>query len=57
MADIDPIEVQRFLGGVDYPAGKQELVEHARAEGAGDEIVSVLDQLPDPEYDGPDRVS
>ncbi len=57
MANPDFIEAQRFLSGVDYPASKQELVEHARRQGAGDEIVSELEAIEDREYDGPNAVS
>ncbi len=57
MADPDFIEAQRFLSGVDYPASKQELVEHARRQGAGDDIVRELEAIADREYDGPNAVS
>ncbi len=57
MANPDFIEVQNFLSGVDYPASKQELVEHARSQGAGDEILQALEGISDREYDGPNAVS
>jgi hypothetical protein len=57
MANPDFIEVQKALSGVDYPATKQELVEHARGQGAGGEIVEALERISDREYDGPNAVS
>jgi hypothetical protein len=57
MANPDFIEVQKYLSGVDYPAGKQELVDHAREQGAGDDVVQALGSIPDREYDGPNAVS
>jgi len=54
---ISPIELQKHLGGVDYPATKDQLVNHAREKGAGDDLIQVLDQIPDREYDGPSAVS
>ncbi len=57
MANPDFIEVQRFLSGVDYPAGKQELVEHAQSQGASDDVVRALEGIPDREYNGPNAVS
>jgi hypothetical protein len=54
---ISPIELQKHLGGVDYPATKDQLVNHAREKGAGDDLLQVLDQIPDREYDGPSAVS
>ncbi|WP_336660715.1 DUF2795 domain-containing protein [Leucobacter sp. USHLN153] len=53
----NPIEVQRHLGGVDYPASRDDLVETARNNGAGDDVVSALEALPDREYDSPTAVS
>jgi len=51
------IAVQKFLGGVDYPADKQALLEKARQEGADEEILKVLERLPDQRYDSPVTVS
>src|ERR687893_749761 len=52
MAKVDPIEVQKTLDGLDYPATKDDVVSHARAHGADDDIQSALERLPDREYEG-----
>ena len=57
MARVSPIEAQKFLSGVDYPATREQIVEHAEREGADEEIRSALEQIPDREYDGPNAVS
>lgn len=57
MAQPNPIEMQKFLAGVDYPCGRDQLVEHARNHGAGDEVIQRLQALPDRTYDGPNAVS
>jgi hypothetical protein len=57
MAPPDFIEVQKYLSGVDYPATKEQLVEHAKSQGAGRDIIEALSSLPDGEYDGPNKVS
>lgn len=58
MADRpSPIELQKHLGGMDYPAGKDEIVEHARNSGAPKQVVDTLEQIPDRQYDGPNAVS
>jgi hypothetical protein len=31
MAKVNPVLVQKFLGGLDYPASKQDLCEAGRA--------------------------
>ncbi|MBD2292613.1 DUF2795 domain-containing protein [Anabaena sphaerica FACHB-251] len=54
MTKANPVAVQKHLKGVDYPAGKQELIKHARQQGAGRDVLSLLEQLPeDEEYDNP----
>ena len=40
-----------------YPATKDQLVEHARKNGADDEAIEVLSRMPEGEYEGPNRVS
>ena len=57
MARVNPIQAQRFLGGLDYPASKQQVVDHACGRDADEEIVSALEQIADREYDGPNAVS
>ncbi|RCG25336.1 DUF2795 domain-containing protein [Sphaerisporangium album] len=57
MTQTDFIHVQKYLSGVDYPASKQELVEHAKKKGADEQAMKALERLPDREYDGPNGVS
>ncbi len=42
MAEVNPIELQKALGGMDYPASKEDLVKHAEGKDAGDEVLSFL---------------
>lgn len=57
MAKANPIQMQKYLSGVDYPCDKDQLVEHARSQGADDAVLSGLEQIPDRTYDGPNAVS
>lgn len=57
MARVNPINVQKHLKGVDYPASKQELIRHAEENGADENIRSVLEELPDKEYKTPAELS
>ena len=56
-AKANPIEVQKFLEGVGYPAGKQALVQEAKRQGASDEVRSTLERLPDEQFETPTDVS
>ena len=54
--DINPIEVQTHLKGVDYPASKDEVISTAEANGAPQEIVEALQQMDGTDFEGPDNV-
>lgn len=49
-------ELQSLLEGIPLPAGKQELVEYARREGARSGLLALLDALPEREYRSLDEV-
>ncbi|NHC13631.1 DUF2795 domain-containing protein [Motilibacter sp. E257] len=49
--------MQKFLGGVDYPASKDDLVKHAESKGADDDVLEGLRAIEDRTYDGPNAVS
>ncbi len=57
MAEPNPIDVQRYLSGVDYPVFKSTLVDTAEEAGANDTVLSALEGLPEREYDSPTDVS
>lgn len=57
MAKVNPIQLQKFLKGLDYPASKDELVRHAEQQGADEDAMSVLRDLSDEEYQTPADVS
>ena len=51
------IEVQKHLKGMDYPASKGDLVEHARGQDAPEEVLNFLEGLPDRNYTSPAEVT
>ena len=57
MAKVNPVYVQKFLGGLDYPASKDDLMKRAEQEGADQEVRSILEQLPDQNHETPADVS
>jgi hypothetical protein len=48
--------VQKALSGVSYPSSKQDLISHAKSNGADPEIINALGKLPDGDISGPDQV-
>lgn len=57
MAKVNPIEVQKHLKGIDYPANKQDIIKHAEKQGADEELRSLLEELPEDEYETPTDVN
>jgi hypothetical protein len=57
VAKVNPVQVQKFLGGLDYPASKQDLVMRAEQEGADEHVHSTLKELSDGDYEIPTDVS
>jgi hypothetical protein len=54
---VNPIQIQKFLKGVDYPASKEDLLANAERNGADEDVRATLAQLPDEEYETPADVS
>jgi hypothetical protein len=53
----NPIQIQKFLGGVDYPASREALLSSAKDSGADNNVIQALEAIPDKEYDSPTAVS
>lgn len=49
--------MRKYLSGVDYPVRKQDLIEHARSQGAEDALISTLEAMEDREFQTPSDVS
>jgi hypothetical protein len=54
--DVNPIELQKHLKGVDYPASKDDLVSAAESNGAPEEVVNALRSAGQDSFDGPTAV-
>jgi hypothetical protein len=53
----NPIQLQKFLGGVDYPAKKDQLIKHARDHGADKKVLDTLKSLPMNDFNSPNDIS
>jgi hypothetical protein len=51
MAKANPIQIQKYLKGMHYPASKDEVVSHAKEHDADKESMDVLNQLPEKDYE------
>jgi hypothetical protein len=51
-----PANLQKYLGGVGYPASKDDLLEQARRNEAPKEILETIQRLPEDQFGGPQDV-
>lgn len=61
MANVSPAQIQERLDGIDYPASRQDLINHAgkhsKKGDKNEEVMNILKQIPDKEYHSPVDVS
>lgn len=53
----NPVAIQKALGGADYPATRDTLLKTARGNHADQEIIGLIERLPDRQYESPASVS
>jgi hypothetical protein len=54
---VNPIQLQKYLGGIDYPARKQELLDRAKKSGADKNVMNTLKSLPRDKFNSPNDIS
>lgn len=50
MGGSSPSNIAHHLKGIDFPAGKEQLLECARNNNADQEVVKTIEQMPDTQY-------
>lgn len=53
---VSAAQIQVYLKGMDYPANKEEIVQHAEQNNAPESVLKYLRQLPERQYDRPNHV-
>ncbi len=57
MVKVNPIQLQKYLKGVDYPASAEAIRQAAEKNGADDNIKQMLGKLPNKSFEKPTDVS
>ena len=57
MPNVSPAEVEKSLKGINSPAKKQDLIKHAQQQGANQDVMEVLKEMRDTEFNSPIDVS
>jgi hypothetical protein len=50
-------DVQQFVHGLKWPVTRNEVLEHAREQGADEQVLSLLKELPDKEFTSEVQIS
>lgn len=53
---VSPATIQQYLGGLNYPASKEQMIRHAQGQSAPQEVIDMLNELPDQGYSSPVEV-
>jgi hypothetical protein len=57
MPYANPAEVEKCLKGINYPAKKEDLIKHAQQHGANQDVIEVLKEMRDQDFNSPIDVS
>ncbi len=57
MVRVSPAYVEKYIKGIKFPASKQELIEQAESNNAGDDVLNILDNVPDKQFNSPIEIS
>ena len=50
---VAPVDFEKYLKGLRYPANRDAIVNQARENGADDKVLNFMSHFPDQEYSGP----
>lgn len=53
---FSPVEIEKYLGGLEFPALKKEIVEKIKSNTDDQSIISLAEDLPDQRYDSPNDI-
>lgn len=54
---INPVQIQKYLTGINYPVSKDTLIEKAKLNGAGEDIINKLKGFADRDYKNPSDIA
>ncbi len=49
-ATISPVDLEKYLSGISYPANKQMIIQNAKGKGASGDVLGALNGLPNREF-------
>ena len=57
MVKVSPAQVEKYIKGIKFPASKQQLLQQAEINNANDDVLNILENVPDKEFNSPIDIS
>lgn len=57
MVKVSPAQVEKYIKGIKFPASKQELLQQAESNNANDDVLDILENVPDKKFNSPIEIS
>jgi hypothetical protein len=57
MVRVSPAQVEKSIKGIRFPASRQELVEQAESNNANGDVLNILENVPDKQFNSPVDIS
>ncbi|HML06336.1 MAG TPA: DUF2795 domain-containing protein [Methanobacterium sp.] len=57
MVRVSPAQVEKSIKGIRFPASRQELVEQAESNNANGDVLNILENIPDKQFNSPVDIS
>lgn len=55
--NVSPAQVEKSIKGTHFPAQKQDLIQRARENHANQDVLEVLENMPDKQFNSPVDIS
>ncbi len=55
--NVSPAQVEKSIKGTHFPAQKQDLIQRARENQANQDVLEVLENMPDKQFNSPVDIS
>ncbi|WP_414468990.1 DUF2795 domain-containing protein [Methanobacterium sp. ACI-7] len=53
MVRVSPAQVEKCIKGIKFPASKQELIQQAEGNNANEDVLNILESVPDKQFNSP----
>ncbi|MGZ7070454.1 MAG: DUF2795 domain-containing protein [Methanobacterium sp.] len=57
MVKVSPAQVEKSIKGIKFPASKQDLILQAESNNASDDVLNILENVPDKQFHSPMEIS